>query len=126
MPGDVSESGSMRFVLRLLIVVLLLSSTACGPGMSRLPDVPAARLPADAQATLRLINAGGPFPYRQDGVVFANREGRLPAEPSGYYREYTVPTPGSPDRGARRIVVGKNGEHFYTADHYRSFERVTE
>ena len=76
------------------------------------------------EKTLALIDAGGPFPYRQDGTVFSNREHLLPAEAHGYYHEYTVPTPGSPDRGARRIVVGSQGEAYYTDDHYRSFWRI--
>ncbi len=82
------------------------------------------QLPAEAHDTLRLIAAGGPFPYRQDGVVFENREGRLPRKPAGYYREYTVVTPGSADRGARRLVRGNQGELYYTDDHYNSFRRV--
>lgn len=83
-------------------------------------------LPPEAHATLRLIAADGPFPYDRDGTVFQNREGRLPARPRGYYREYTVETPGSPDRGARRIVTGGDPptEFFYTDDHYRSFRRL--
>ncbi len=83
-------------------------------------------LPAEALATLALIDAGGPFPYRRDGVTFENREGRLPAAPRGHYREYTVPTPGARDRGARRIVAGGNPPDawWYTADHYRSFRRI--
>lgn len=82
-------------------------------------------LPPQAAATVALIEKGGPFPYpRNDGVVFDNREHRLPAEPSGYYREYTVPTPGSADRGARRIITGKNGAFYYTGDHYETFVRV--
>ena len=82
-------------------------------------------LPAEADATLARIAAGGPFDHRQDGAVFENREGRLPARPRGYYHEYTVETPGSGDRGARRIVSGGNPpvEYFYTADHYASFRR---
>jgi guanyl-specific ribonuclease Sa len=83
-------------------------------------------LPPEAHQTLRLIAADGPFPYDRDGTVFQNREGRLPARPRGYYREYTVETPGSPDRGARRIVTGGDppAEFFYTDDHYRSFRRL--
>ena len=81
-------------------------------------------LPAEAATTLRLIEAGGPFPYDQDGAVFRNREGILPAHPRGYYHEYTVETPGSPDRGARRIVTGDAGERYYTDDHYESFARI--
>ncbi|MGH3432974.1 MAG: ribonuclease domain-containing protein, partial [Thermocrispum sp.] len=78
-------------------------------------------LPAEAGRTWRLIEAGGPFPQRQDGTVFGNREGLLPEQESGYYREYTVPTPGSPDRGARRLVTGESDELYYTEDHYQSF-----
>jgi ribonuclease T1 len=81
-------------------------------------------LPAQASDTVHLIEARGPFPYPQDGVVFNNAERRLPDEPRGYYREYTVPTPGSADRGARRIITGKNGEYYYTPDHYETFRRV--
>ena len=76
------------------------------------------------EKTLALIDAGGPFPYRQDGTVFSNREHLLPAEAFGYYHEYTVPTPGSHDRGARRIVTGSQSEAYYTDDHYRSFWRI--
>ena len=66
----------------------------------------------------------GPFPEDRDGVTFENREELLPDQPRGYYREYTVPTPGSDDRGARRIVVGEGGELYWTADHYSSFSRI--
>jgi ribonuclease T1 len=82
-------------------------------------------LPVEARQTLALIDSGGPFPYDQDGVVFGNREGLLPDHATGYYHEYTVPTPGSPDRGARRIITGGAGEVYYTDDHYRSFERIS-
>ncbi|MER6065922.1 ribonuclease domain-containing protein [Streptomyces sp. NPDC001792] len=82
------------------------------------------RLPAEARRTLDLIDKGGPFPYAKDGVVFGNFEGRLPKHPRGYYHEYTVPTPGSHDRGARRIVTGRGGEIYYTDDHYNSFRAV--
>ncbi len=83
-------------------------------------------LPLEAHDTLRLIAAGGPFPHRQDGSVFQNRENRLPRQPRGWYHEYTVRTPGSRDRGARRIVTGGEPprEYFYTDDHYRSFRRI--
>lgn len=85
-----------------------------------------ATLPAEAIATLQLIERGGPFPYRKDGTVFQNRERLLPDKPRGYYREYTVPTPGERDRGARRIVTGGNppASYYYTDDHYRSFHRI--
>ncbi len=82
------------------------------------------QLPPEARETLALIAQGGPFPYRQDGVVFQNREGYLPPRPDGYYHEYTVKTPGSPDRGARRIITGSQGELYYTDDHYATFKRI--
>jgi ribonuclease T1 len=74
--------------------------------------------------TLDLIARGGPFPHPQDGSIFSNREHRLPARESGYYREYTVPTPGSPDRGARRVVQGRDGDTWYTSNHYQTFVRI--
>jgi guanyl-specific ribonuclease Sa len=84
------------------------------------------RLPAEARATLEAIARGGPFRYDRDGSVFQNREGSLPSKPRGYYREYTVDTPGSRDRGARRIVTGGHPPEvfYYTDDHYRSFRRI--
>ncbi|HEY6744487.1 MAG TPA: ribonuclease domain-containing protein [Mycobacteriales bacterium] len=94
------------------------------PGADGLDTVPVAALPLEAQRVLRLIDAGGPFPYAQDGTVFGNLERLLPAHPRGWYREYTVPTPGSRDRGARRIIAGQDGARYYTADHYESFARV--
>ena len=81
-------------------------------------------LPMDARRTIALIQGGGPFPYSRDGAVFRNAEGLLPKERSGYYHEYTVPTPGESDRGARRIITGADGEFYYTGDHYESFKRV--
>ena len=94
------------------------------PG-DRMPAVQIDRLPSEAHDTIRLIAANGPFPYRQDGVVFENRERLLPAKATGYYHEYTVKTPGSPDRGARRLIRGGQNELYYTDDHYDSFRRVT-
>jgi len=82
------------------------------------------RLPVEARQTVLLIRRGGPFPYHQDGAVFENREGHLPPQPRGYYHEYTVRTPGSADRGARRIVAGQGGQLFWTDDHYRTFKRI--
>ena len=77
------------------------------------------------EATLVLIDRGGPFPYPgRDGSTFENRERRLPQQPRGYYREYTVPTRGASNRGARRVVAGREGERWYTRDHYRTFTRI--
>jgi ribonuclease T1 len=81
-------------------------------------------LPEEARQVVDKIDHGGAFQYRQDGMTFANRERLLPAEPRGYYREYTVTTPGLADRGARRIIVGRAGELYYTDDHYRTFRWV--
>ena len=82
------------------------------------------QLPAEGIETLELIASDGPFPYDQDGSTFSNREGILPAQPKGFYAEYTVITPGSDDRGARRIIGGDDGSRFYTSDHYSSFREV--
>ncbi|WP_262699465.1 MULTISPECIES: ribonuclease [Streptomyces] len=88
-------------------------------------DICYSDLPSQAHDTLDLIEKGGPYPFPQDGTVFQNREGVLPSQSSGYYHEYTVITPGSDDRGARRIVTGKQtDEDYYTADHYASFDLV--
>jgi ribonuclease T1 len=115
------------------VVVLLLGagwlvshtgSSGAGNAAKAIPTVRTAELPAEAQQTLVLIKSGGPFPYPEDGIVFTNLEGLLPGRPSGYYREYTVVTPGSGDRGARRIVAGQQGEEYYTDDHYASFREV--
>jgi ribonuclease T1 len=91
---------------------------------SGLPLVEVADLPGEARDMLALIASGGPFPYDRDGVVFENRERLLPDEDTGYYHEYTVPTPGSDDRGARRVIAGSSGELYYTDDHYVTFERI--
>lgn len=82
-------------------------------------------LPVQARRTVALIRAGGPFPFpSDDGAVFHNYEHALPSESDGYYHEYTVPTPGSPDRGARRIVTGRDGHFWYTDDHYDTFRQL--
>lgn len=115
------------------LVAALLVGTAVqarGPA-DQLGSVPMASLPAEARTTHRLILAGGPFPYRKDGTVFGNRERLLPRAQRGFYREYTVPTPGSRDRGARRIVCGGDRPTapeacFYTADHYASFKLIAQ
>ncbi|PBC79949.1 ribonuclease T1 [Streptomyces sp. TLI_235] len=94
------------------------------PSDPAIADVCRTRLPAQAGTTLGLIAAGGPYPYRSDGVVFENREGLLPRHTTGYYHEYTVATPGSDDRGTRRIVTGTSGERYWSADHYASFREI--
>ena len=92
---------------------------------SGLPVVRLADLPPEAERTVELIEAGGPFPEPEhDGGTFGNREELLPDQPMGYYREYTVPTPGLDHRGARRIVAGEDDELYWTADHYSSFARI--
>ena len=94
-----------------------------------------ADLPPEARQTVHLIRQGGPFPFpHKDGSTFGNFENRLPSQTRGYYREYTVPTPGRHDRGARRIIAGEgrsgnvatSGEYYYSDDHYRSFRRIRE
>ena len=91
---------------------------------SGLPWVALDELPPEAPETVELIEDGGPFPYDRDGVVFENREDLLPDHPEGYYHEYTVETPGSDDRGPRRVVTGSADEYYWTEDHYASFERI--
>ncbi|HZF91302.1 ribonuclease domain-containing protein [Streptomyces sp.] len=123
-----------RFVPRVLLCLLALLVGCSGTDTSAPASAPpwadgmvtvrAADLPAEARDTLALIDRGGPFPYDRDGAVFGNVERLLPAHERGYYREYTVRTPGSPDRGARRLVTGRGGEIYYTDDHYDSFRAV--
>ncbi|MEU5808333.1 ribonuclease domain-containing protein [Streptomyces sp. NPDC047718] len=97
------------------------SAPAWAAGMA---TVRAEELPRQARDVLALIDEGGPYPYRQDGTVFGNFEKVLPRQERGYYREYTVKTPGERDRGPRRIVTGRGGEFYYTDDHYDSFKAV--
>lgn len=114
---------------------LIPAAQAGAPSDAGLFTVRADDLPQEARATLALIRRGGPFPYpHKDGSIFGNFERRLPPQPRGYYREYTVPTPGRSDRGPRRIVAGEgrsadvatSGEYYYTSNHYRSFRRIVE
>ena len=109
--------------MRAFVAALLLAGSAA-LGVSS--DIDAKSLPPEAQQTIALVKAGGPFPYARDGVIFSNRERQLPKRPRGYYHEYTVKTPGARDRGARRIISGRDGEFYYTDDHYRTFKRVME
>ncbi len=121
----------LRFVSRVLLVLLAVlvpvgcSSTATtGATATGTGTVKLSQLPAEARRTVALIDQGGPFPYAKDGVVFGNYEKLLPRQKRGFYHEYTVSTPGSRDRGARRIVTGQDGEIYYTDDHYKSFRTV--
>ena len=119
-----------RALLAALAWCLLWSAPALGrgeaPGATAAQEISAADLPREARETLVLIRGGGPFPYERDGVEFRNFEKRLPLKARGYYREYTVRTPGVQNRGARRIVAGRGGELYYTDDHYNSFRRIKE
>jgi ribonuclease T1 len=114
------------FLLLAFFVVLAGAAQAQGTTPAALPEIAVAELPAEARETIQLIGRGGPFPYERDGTVFGNFEKLLPLRERGYYREYTVRTPGLKHRGARRIVAGNAGELYYTDDHYRSFRRVRE
>lgn len=148
----------MRFAIALLVATSLISWPAYGRSeaapaglQATIREIAVGDLPLEARETLARIRNGGPFPYERDGMVFGNREKLLPVKARGYYREYTVPTPGARDRGARRIVAGGCGEgarsaaarttrvesgrdvvpcagaeYYYTADHYRSFRRIRE
>ena len=95
-----------------------------------IPSIALASLPAEAQSVLEVIHKGGPFHYDRDGIAFGNYEQLLPAKPRGYYHEYTVRTPGTKSRGARRIICGGPTRTpdacYYTDDHYRSFRRISE
>jgi ribonuclease T1 len=127
--------------MRWLRVLLFAAAALLGTAPAGARDIASAtaavridELPAEAQETLALIKRGGPFPYRKDATVFGNREKQLPPQPRGYYTEYTVKTPHSRDRGARRIVAGRgtardpatSGEYYYTDDHYNTFRRIRE
>jgi len=126
---------AIKFALTSLLVAVavtapLAQARADRPTESNLAAMRVAELPIQGRETYELIRQGGPFPFEKDGAVFGNRERSLPAERRGYYREYTVATPGSRDRGARRIVCGgpTRAPHacYYTADHYGSFRKIVE
>lgn len=130
-----AASKTSQFGLAWILVATVLT----GPTLVHSRDLPpqtalatlrVAELPVAGRETYRLIYQGGPFPHDKDGSVFGNRERLLPPQPRGYYREYTVRTPGSRNRGAQRIVCGGRPRLpdacYYTADHYASFRRITE
>ena len=127
-------------VARSLLVLSLCATPWVGTGVAQARSgfwgaqsttIAVVELPRQGQQTWRLIHQGGPFPHDKDGVVFGNRERQLPAMRRGYYREYTVETPGLRHRGARRIVCGgvqrtQPDACWYTSDHYSSFKRIVE
>ncbi len=127
-----ARSSGIKLVLTGFLLALAFLSTgaqARGPAPEHGAGVVSlAELPRQGAETYRLILQGGPFPYEKDGTVFGNRERLLPAQKRGYYREYTVPTPGARNRGVRRIVCGGAPKApdacYYTADHYASFRRI--
>ena len=134
-----SRVAAFKFALTSFLLAVAVTGPAPAQARQRPHDGPAqggsavvsiAELPQAGRVTYELIRAGGPFPFDKDGMVFGNRERQLPAERRGFYREYTVSTPGSRDRGARRIVCGgpARAPHacFYTADHYASFRKIVE
>jgi len=106
-----------------LVGVVVAVAALVGIGVPALEEDSQTEDAAIAQV-LAAIESGEPLPYSEDGQTFQNREGLLPAQPIGYYAEYTVETPGSPDRGARRLVIGDGGETYYTDDHYASFTQI--
>ncbi len=122
--------------MRRALTALLWCACAFAPAAyartppDELPAVSRAELPPEARVVLAQIRSGGPFRYDRDGVVFGNRERVLPPRPRGYYHEYTVPTPGARDRGARRVVCGgpktSPDACYYSDDHYRTFRRIRE
>jgi ribonuclease T1 len=116
----------IRLILSLLLALGMATAQAQEIGTISYDD-----LPPEAQRTLKLIEKGGPYPYRRDGLIFRNYEGKLPRKARGYYLEFTVPTPEAKNRGARRIVVGrgatanvKRAEKYYSDDHYHTFMRI--
>ena len=132
--GALDASVFRKFALALLGATALAHLPAGAAHARSVPPlemgtIALSQLPAEARQTDRLIRNGGPFPYSKDGTVFGNRERLLPRQSRGYYREYTVQTPGARDRGARRIVCGGRKPTlpdacYYTGDHYSSFKRI--
>jgi ribonuclease T1 len=124
-PPRITRIGAAGVVLSALLVGGTVTAGTADAAAASVGSICYSDLPSQAYDTLDLIASGGPFPYSQDGVVFRNQEGVLPSQASGYYHEYTVKTPGSSTRGARRIVTGKKTqEDYYTADHYVTFDLV--
>lgn len=126
------RSGAVKLVLTGVILALGIAVAGVGAkepvAIQVEPTVALSQLPPQGQETYQRIRQGGPFKFEKDGVVFGNRERLLPAKRRGYYREYTVPTPGAKNRGVRRIVCGgpitAPDTCYYTADHYASFRQI--
>ena len=132
MPEKQRASHCLASALRAFVLLCLVAGVASA-ALARttpesLPEVALVDLPKEAQAVYALIGKGGPFGYDRDGIVFGNREQLLPAKPRGYYKEYTVRTPGATSRGTRRMICGGPARTpdacYYTDDHYRSFRRI--
>ncbi|MGV5038614.1 ribonuclease domain-containing protein, partial [Streptomyces sp. NRAIS4] len=124
-PPRATRIGAAAALLSALLVGGTVSATTADAAADSVGSICYSALPSQAHHTLDLIAQGGPYPYSQDGTVFSNKEGVLPSEGYGYYHEYTVVTPGSPTRGARRIVTGEQDqEDYYTSDHYATFNLV--
>ncbi|MBC2865151.1 ribonuclease domain-containing protein [Streptomyces mexicanus] len=124
-PPHLTRLGAAGALLSALLVGGTISAGPADAAAASVGSICYSDLPSQAHDTLDLIDRGGPFPYEEDGSVFQNREGVLPRQSTGYYHEYTVVTPGSPTRGARRIVTGeKYQEDYYTADHYATFDLI--
>ncbi|MER5547686.1 ribonuclease domain-containing protein [Streptomyces sp. NPDC002589] len=124
-PPRATRIGAAAALLSALVVGGTVSATTANAAADSVGSICSSALPSQAHDTLNLIAQGGPYPYSQDGTVFTNKEGVLPSQASGYYHEYTVITPGSPTRGARRIVTGEESqEDYYTSDHYATFNLV--
>lgn len=122
-PPRITRIGAAAAVLSALLVGGTVATAS--PAAAAVGSICYSDLPSQAYDTLKLIEQGGPYPYSQDGSVFQNREGVLPSQSTGYYHEYTVKTPGSSTRGARRIVTGEEyQEDYYTADHYATFDLI--
>ena len=134
-----SRVAAFKFALTSFLLAASLTGTALvqarqpsreGSAESSSAVIARAELPKAGQVTYELIRAGGPFPFDKDGMVFGNRERQLPAQRRGFYREYTVTTPGARDRGARRIVCGGPARApqacYFTADHYDTFRKIVE
>lgn len=125
---------AFKFVLTSFLLAITVAGVQAKQPPARFEgsqaNIAIAELPRQGRETYELIRQGGPFPYDKDGVVFGNRERLLPVQPRGYWREYTVKTPGSRDRGARRIVCGGPARSpqacYYTADHYASFRKIVD